>query len=141
MTPLIRYLDLRAYKYQLAEMYSLRTGIKPNAAIDTPYFGLSTDGLLTISRGYCWDGPSGPAIDTPSFMRGSLVHDALYQAIRMGLLHGDKRAEADKLLYRLAVEDGMSRLRAAWVYSAVRAMGWTACGPRECDRSVLKEAP
>jgi hypothetical protein len=30
---------------------------------------------LNILEEYCWDGASGPAIDTQNFMRGSLLHD------------------------------------------------------------------
>ena len=44
----------------------------------------STEPITTlyISKGYSWDGPSGPAIDTPDWIKASLVHDALYQLIR-----------------------------------------------------------
>lgn len=138
----IYYRDLRAYKYELAETLSLQTGVHPiGPEIKTEYISLTRDGFLSIARGYAWDGPSGPAIDTPNFMRGSLVHDALYQLIRMGMLPMEKRASADRLLYRLIQEDGMSQIRAAWVYSGVRAAGWASCSPRAADRASLKEAP
>ena len=44
------------------------------------------------------DGPSGPAIDTKNFMRASLVHDALYQLMRLGTLDKSRRQYADRLL-------------------------------------------
>ena len=61
------------YKYQLTEGYSVDVDVKPDQDIDSEYIRLSTIGLLTIKTGYAWDGPSGPTIDTPSFMRGALV--------------------------------------------------------------------
>jgi len=48
-----------------------------------PYLKLDGDGQFEFSKGYAWDGPSGSTVDTLNFMRGSLVHDALYQLIRM----------------------------------------------------------
>ena len=66
--------------------------------------------------GYGRDGPSGPTLDTRDFIRGSLVHDALYQLMREGLL--------DHSIHR---EDGMTALRAWWVYQGVRLFGNPAC--------------
>lgn len=81
-------------------------------------------GVLHIDRGYAWDGPSGPAIHTANFMRGSLVHDALYQLMREGHLAASRyRDDADKELKLTCLEDGMSSLRAWWVYHGVRLGG------------------
>jgi hypothetical protein len=112
------------YKYQLAEDYSLLVApLLPVESIATYYSVLTFDGILTIRRGYAWDGPSGPTIDTRTFMRASLVHDALYQFIRVGILPMEHRAAADQLLRRLCLEDGMSQLRAWGVYHAVVRFG------------------
>jgi len=99
---------------------------------------LSKNGLLRIRCGYCWDGPSGPTIDTKNFMRGSLLHDALYQLIREGYLAEDEwRKYSDDLLREICLEDGMSRLRAWYVYKSVRWFGGaSAHTPRK-----LIEAP
>ena len=71
------------YKYQLAENNCIeRISIFPENNIDTPYIALTTEGEITVKVGYAWDGPSGTAIDTKNFMRGSLIHDALYQLLR-----------------------------------------------------------
>lgn len=122
---MVKYIRYTAgYRYQLEDAYQHQTGIVP--VPDQPgnrFVGLAPDGLLTIAAGYAWDGASGPAIDTPSFMRGSLVHDALYQLIGLGVLTVDDRKAADKLLREICIEDGMWRIRAAWVYAAVRAFG------------------
>ena len=110
------------YKYQLTESMSVQTDVKSGAdrAIGT-FVKLSADGILELDAGYAWDGPSGPTIDSPTFMRGSLVHDALYQLMRAGELDaGEWRKQADKELKRICREDKMFPLRAAWVYLAVQ---------------------
>lgn len=111
------------YKYQLAEPYTVQTNIKPDEAIVDAFIVLTPSGLLTICAGYAWDGPSGPTIDTKNFMRGSLVHDALYQLMREKRLDCGWRDTADRELQRLCREDGMSAIRAWWVYQGVKFGG------------------
>ena len=111
------------FKYQLAKTYRVDTNIKrdddaPNIA--TEFIMLNSEGRLRIKNGYAWDGPSGPTIDTKNFMRGSLVHDVLYQLMRMGTLDIKWRDQADKELKRICLEDGMSNIRAWYVYKCVR---------------------
>ena len=65
------------YKYVLKGRVTHETGIVGRGCILT-FCSLTTEGLLIIRPGYAWDGPSGPTFDTPSFMRGSLIHDVLY---------------------------------------------------------------
>jgi hypothetical protein len=57
------------YKYQLVEDYTLKTSII-GLAVVTQFINLTTDGLLTIFKGYCYDGASGPTVDTKTSMRG-----------------------------------------------------------------------
>jgi len=115
------------YKYQLAADYQVPIAIKPAEFILTPYIRLDIDGMLSIVSGYAWDGPSGPTVDTKSFMRGSLVHDALYQLMRERHLDPEKHREtADEELRRLCIEDGMPAWRAWWVYQGVRFGGGPA---------------
>lgn len=78
------------------------------------------DGLLIIRKGYSWDGPSGIALDTEDFMTPSLVHDALYQLIREKALPLEFRDEADHLMYRLCIHNGMWKFRAKYCLWAVR---------------------
>ncbi len=128
------------YKYQLVEEYQVEISVTPEKNIQTNYIDLTTEGLLTIKNGYAWDGPSGPTIDTPNFMRGSLVHDALYQLMRNKLIDKEKwRKKADGDLKRMCVEDGMSRIRAWWVHEAVRCCGDSAAS--EGMRKEVKKAP
>jgi hypothetical protein len=120
------------YKYQLKKTYTVAISIKPSTAIDTEYLYLDTEGNLTIKKGYAWDGPSGPTIDTLSFMRGSLVHDALYQLMREECLdHNANREAADRILQSLCKEDGMWSVRAWWVYHAVRLFANPAADPAD----------
>ena len=126
------------YKYQLEEDYVTSIDINPAAPIKTEYLELTTDGTLTVRKGYAWDGPSGPTIDTLNFMRGSLVHDALYQMMRESHLDKDKyRESADRLLQIMCKEDGMSALRAWWVYQGVRFGGDPSADPAN-DKPVIR---
>ena len=111
----------------------------PKNNIKTDFLELNTEGTLTIKNGYAWDGPSGPTIDTPNFMRGSLVHDALYQLLRNKLIDQKWRDEADEELGRICLEDGMSKIRARWVYIAVRKWGKVAASPE--SRKKIHVAP
>lgn len=124
------------YKYQLAETYSIAMpwlADQPDHAADWLNVAGAT---LTIERGYCWDGASGPTWDSRSSMRASLVHDALYQLMRLGVLPEACREMADQALYDLCVEDGMFRPRAwAW-WKAVRLMA-AGAAKNGTDREVL----
>jgi hypothetical protein len=128
------------YKYQLKEEYTVAIDIKPTTLIDTEYIKLCSEGNLVISKGYAWDGPSGPTVDTLSFMRGSLIHDALYQLMREGHLdHNEFREAADRTLQKICKEDGMWSLRAWWVYQGVRLFADPAADPAE--NKPLTRAP
>lgn len=131
---MIRYKD--GYKYQLYEPYVLSVPGVPDA---TEAFLTVADGLLLIERGYAWDGPSGPTYDCPCAMRGSLVHDALYQLMRVGAVPESFRKYADELLYTMCIEDGMWKIRAKIWWAAVRLAGGLQV-KKGADRRVL-EAP
>ena len=119
----------RGYKYQVAEPYEIDLPIQGALDVSTNLLRLSKTGKLTILDGYAWDGPSGPAIDTVNFMRGSLVHDALYQLIRLGHLDRKWRDGADEILREICIEDGMSKARAWWVYTSVKTFAQRAAMP------------
>lgn len=138
------------YKYQLHEAYAAKIPILPQKNIVTEYIELDEEGLLSIKKGYAWNGPSGPAIDTLNFMRGSLVHDALYQLMRNEELHRDQyRKPADQLLRKMCREDGMSRLRAWCAYFGLRLVGRRAAhhtskrkiniAPKPCKKNQIRQ--
>lgn len=114
----------KGYRYQLTETYQTNIDIIPDGDVDTPYIKLTTDGHMTIEAGYAWDGPSGPTIDTLNFMRGSLVHDALYQLMRNSDLDSKRdKNPADRLLQKMCKIDGMKTARAWWVYQGLKLAG------------------
>ncbi len=125
------------YKYQLFKDYELDIRIRPGTDIETDFIELDRNGRLKLNKGYAWDGPSGPTLDTRNFMRGSLVHDALYQLMRMEKLsHERHREAADDELRRICREDGMSPIRAWWVYQGVRQFG-EGSASQEQKKTVL----
>lgn len=104
--------------------YTVAIDIKLDENIDTGFIALTTTGELTVKNRYAWDGPSGPTVDTKSFMRGSLVHDALYQLMREKHLDHEKyRKFADDLLKEMCLADGMAKLRAWYVHKLVSMCG------------------
>lgn len=146
----MKYKELKTYKYQLVETYVIQTEIKPTEDIteptdDTyaPFIKLSTNGILFIFADYAWDGASGIAIDTKNFMRGSLVHDALYQLMRQGKIGLENRDYADRLLQKICKEDGMSAFRANNVYYAVKLFGESSASPtsKKEIQEIILEAP
>lgn len=127
------------YKYQLVKFYSIQIDIFVPTPIITSFIALSKDGVLLIKEGYAWDGASGPTIDTPSSMRGSLVHDALYQLMRLGLISENNRDYADSLLKKICIEDGMNKVRAKLWQTMVNLFA-SGCAKSGTEREV-KEAP
>jgi len=121
----IRYRDLPNWKYQLLQDWHTNTAVK-GFNIDNPMFTLLEDGRLTVRRGYAWDGPSGPTIDTKSFMRASVVHDVFYQCLREGKLPPSRRKLADQELIRYAKLDGMNPVRRFYAYWSLRAFAGRA---------------
>jgi hypothetical protein len=118
------------YKYQLKSTYTVLLPFQPKFDIVTHYIIFNVLGECAIKTGYAWDGPSGPTIDTPSFMRGSLVHDALSQLMRYGHLNPIiYRKPIDKLLISMCKEDKMWALRRKWVYAGVRLGGGASSRP------------
>jgi len=117
----MRYRKIKKYKYQLMTTASYDLGYEFG---DCVHSFISIKGRnIKIKKGYCWDGASGPAIDTKSFMIGSLVHDCLYQLIRIGLIENQYRLLADEVLYELCLKSGMNKVRALWVKWAVNTFG------------------
>lgn len=123
--PTIRY--KAGYKYQLVEDYSFELPIEfPEIDYQGDFIWVAGR-TVTLWKGYASDGPSGPTIDTKNFMRAAWQHDGGYQLLRAGIypadLHEKLRKALDMQLWSACIEDGMSRIRAAWVYSGVRIGG------------------
>lgn len=127
----------QGYKYQLCAECNVQTAVRPDREISNRFIRLLPSGLLTIRADYAWDGPSGPTVDTPDGMRASLVHDALYQLMREGLLdHHQWKEAADAEFHRILVESGMAPGRARLWWAGVHRFGEPSCDPKN-DRPVL----
>ena len=122
------------YKYQLVEDETFHTRFRPVNDIHTDYLHLREDGSLLIEKGYAWDGASGGAIDTQTFMKGSCLHDALYQMCRMNLLPWSQWRIADRELATQCLRDGMWSLRVKWVMLALKLAGGNAAKPRNAKK-------
>lgn len=137
---LISYRSLDRYKYQLLEVYqheTIWTGRDGQRRLTTQggWVTLRTDGMLCIKNGYCWDGPSGPAMDTKSAMRGSLVHDACYQLMREKIIGISHREPVDRLYVDICQEDGMSSFRARYQYWGIH---WFAKSAAVSDKPEIE---
>lgn len=118
----IQYENLCKYKYRLLADLVLQSSIK-GIFLRTEYIELRYDGQLTLRKGYAWDGPSGPTVDTEDSLAGSAGHDALYQLLTLKAIPAHLREAADNDLRRWCVEDGMLPARAAYWYEGVRVFG------------------
>jgi hypothetical protein len=125
----MKYRKLKGWKYQLLESYLVELGFSPPDNLDTEFVILRMDGRLILKQYYAWDGASGPCPDTRNIMKGSLVHDALYQLMRLGLLDRRYRKFADLELKRFCLKAGMNRFWARLIYWGVRIFCYKGVQP------------
>lgn len=105
-TPLVYYkTGYRHLLDQQYEQYVASAGIFPLEPGGNDFVQLTIDGRLIIRKWYAWDGASGPALNDKSFVRPSLVHDALCQLWELGVIDKAGRAAADKLLGEMLRND------------------------------------
>ena len=88
----MKYTNTSGYKYTVAEGFTVYLPSFFDVNIEARHFCIY-EGKLTVRSGYAWDGASGPTWDTEDTLTPSLVHDALYQAIRAGLLPASRRID------------------------------------------------
>lgn len=116
------------------------TGNKGFNDIDTDFIDLDK-GVLTLKKGYRWDGTSNPFVweEEPTDLRSSCIHDALYDLMRMDHLEWDdkrhgrwiwndpgymNRLIADSMHFMIAVEDKDKPVDKAWSdWRTLRKMG------------------
>ena len=111
------------YKFKVEENFSIELPFKIPDFVH-PYASLK-DGILSVKRGYAWDGASGPIINTRDTLVASLVHDVLYQAMRLNLIKSSKenRQIADKNFFEILKMNGVNSIRRKVWYFAVRLFG------------------
>ena len=111
------------YKFKVEENFSIELPFKiPD--FEHPYAS-SKDSILSIKKGYAWDGASGPIINTRDTLVASLVHDVLYQAMRLNLIKSstENRQIADKNFFEILKMNGVNSIRRKVWYFAVRLFG------------------
>jgi hypothetical protein len=147
-TTQILYKD--GFRFRLEEPVRIATGLFGYEGGNS-YLHINANGDLVVHAGYGWDGASGPTMDTPGTCRASLVHDALYQLIRLGVLPAEvARKRADVLLQTLMDEDTprnsgvlgslkelWNDLRGRYWYRGVRWFGASSTAPT-AERKVLR---
>lgn len=114
------------YKYQIREemRFALPSEFQ-GVDITTDWITLR-DCILTIRRGYAYNGASGPTVDTKNSMRATAFHDAMYQLMCEEMLIREFKPLVDELFRELLRQDGMSAFRSAAWHRAVKKMGASA---------------
>lgn len=142
MSDVITYRELHRYKYQIRYDVKYLTGIQPDKTFSKQFIEMDEFGELTIKAGYAWDGASGGMPDNESNMRGSLIHDALYQAMRLGLLDYRRHRElADALFREICLDDGMAPWLANLAYDLLQKHGEKNAKPSSKDTNQWLTAP
>ena len=117
---MVEFRKIGKYKYQLTKGVYYSTGINGFLGGDKyDYVFINTAGTITLRRGYCWDGCSGPTWDDKKNMLAGLIHDGLYQLLRLEVIPYKKVDEVDKLFHKILLDSGMSRFRAWYYYRGV----------------------
>lgn len=110
--------------FQLDDEYSVYIPLEPPETVHEAHgwATLQPSGLLTLLRGYAWNGPSVPPFIKvkKDSMRASAGHDALYQFMRQGKLGRYYRKQVDLIFREHLIEDKMPVWRANLWYTAVR---------------------
>lgn len=135
----LKFSNIEKYKYRLDAPYTYKLNINLNYYILYPgriNGWIDFDGkYLMFSAGYCWDGSSGPTIDSKRCQRGSLIHDGAYQLLRRGVFdeweHNNIRKYFDDLYKQICLEDNMHSFQAWWRHRALRMFGGKAA--RRCQ--------
>lgn len=105
--------------YELCEDEKIKINLKAPSFYHS--FFQFADGVLTVRKGYSWDGSTGVK-DYDCCMLASLAHDALYQAMHEGFLDWKYQKQCDRVYYDLCVAKGMNKLQ-AWIrYKGIRKL-------------------
>lgn len=124
-SPILMYQKLAGYKYRVARDCYVDLPWLKGVSFDSEWINIEpTMGRLTGKAGYCYDGASGPTIDTDDSMRGTLWHDIGYQLIRLGVLPKKPYKKLfDKLLRDTCIDAGMPEIRADLWHEFVTGFG------------------
>jgi len=111
------------YKYYLEETIEVQTSLRPvQSAIVPGYIFLGLDGKMIIYRRYAWDGATG-GVNFKGNRLAVLVHDAIYQLIREGLIGKSLKDQSDKDLRDMMIAEGSWKFVANFFYFCVSKFG------------------
>ena len=110
--PQIQIVKIGKRRYMVTRHVLFDTGINIKKSITSENLIMYENGRLYIKRGFTYDGPSGPAIDTVDTMTAACVHDALYKLILEDKLPFRCRKYADWLLMDIMIAVSYTHLRA-----------------------------
>ena len=124
-TPLPRFKVVNPGVYELQEDYEVPycSHIYNYNLNVYPLMSINNAGWIVIKKGFRWDGPSGPAINTVNTMAASMVHDCLYRMMRKNFIRPKHKAKADKLYRRMLKGAGVGWFRRWYQWAAVSAFG------------------
>lgn len=134
------------WKYRLEKPLSVKTTLTgmayriPSLDGGPDWTSLEDNGWMHFRAGYCYDGPSGPTIDTSDSMRPAACHDSPYQAARLGHIQQDEelRHRVNVFFHEFLLFEGMCPIRAQLWYEAVEVGAKEAWKP---ELSYVHEAP
>ena len=134
----MQYYEMKSFRFQVAEDTELElVNEVPHIVFD--WFSVN-DKKIQIKKGYAWDGASGPTIDTKDTIKASLVHDCLYQAMRLGLIDESNRKVADKELRDQMIKAGCWKIRARIWYIAVSLFAKSSAKKGNLQGKELKQS-
>ena len=90
----MKYQKKKKWKYKVYEDCEFTLN-RHFPKVEHPFFTINKNKMI-VKKGYTWDGPSGPVIDTKKLILVSLPHDVFYQSIRENLLDECWKNDADK---------------------------------------------
>jgi len=105
--------------YRLLEDYTYETNINLPMPLMLPFAFITDTGVVTLHRGFCWDGASG-AFDTDNVLAASAVHDFFCNLYNAKLIDKTLRKQADKLFKEHLKQSKVSKFRRSYMYAVVR---------------------
>ena len=126
------------YKYQLTEDEVFKAPFYPKIPIDTDYISLTSSGIMTLKRGFAWNGANF-VIDRKSNMVASAFHDALYKLMRMRLLDHKEWRLADTVYAELQERDGACKISIMLDMLGLKIASGVCAKPK--NRVVIYTAP
>ena len=154
----MKYSHTKHYKYKLEENEVRQTSIS-GLSFDTRYYSMLDDGTFLVKYSYAWNGSSIPhkgkirvisflnpfvwvrikdAYDADRYCKiASLIHDALCQAIREGLIASRFKVNADLLYTEMCIDGGMGIKQAERRFKALRKFGDSGIRPEKNPRNRI----